>query len=213
MPPDPSASAQASGSGGGSYAGPPPVRVLFVCTANICRSAFAEQWARHLLGERGEDPAPLEVSSAGTHGFTGRGVERHMAAQLVSRGASPDGFSSRRLEEGLLDASDLVVTMEAWHRERILQDRPDLIWRCYTLGQLARVIANAPPDLTGHALVAGLRAAHRPPVAADDVEDPYRRGRAVYTAVSARLEDLLDAVLPRLMGTPPVPDTGTRSTP
>lgn len=39
------------------------IRVLFVCTANICRSAYAEVMARHLLGD---DPS-VEVSSAGVH--------------------------------------------------------------------------------------------------------------------------------------------------
>lgn len=34
-----------------------------MCTANICRSAYAEVMARHLLGD---DPS-VEVSSAGVH--------------------------------------------------------------------------------------------------------------------------------------------------
>ena len=37
----------------------PPLRILFVCTGNACRSQMAEGWARHL------DPEGLEVASAG----------------------------------------------------------------------------------------------------------------------------------------------------
>ena len=36
-------------------------RVLFLCTANSCRSQMAEGWLRHLAGRR------LESLSAGTH--------------------------------------------------------------------------------------------------------------------------------------------------
>ena len=44
---------------------PRPLNVLFVCTANICRSPFMEITARELAGQ----DAPVEFSSAGTHGF------------------------------------------------------------------------------------------------------------------------------------------------
>jgi arsenate reductase (thioredoxin) len=39
----------------------PPLRVLFLCTGNSCRSQMAEGWARHLKG------AVIDASSAGTH--------------------------------------------------------------------------------------------------------------------------------------------------
>ena len=40
-----------------------PLRVLFVCTANICRSPFMEIYARSLAGDG------VVVSSAGTYGM------------------------------------------------------------------------------------------------------------------------------------------------
>jgi len=39
---------------------PSPIRVLFLCTGNACRSQMAEGWARALLGDR------VEAHSAGT---------------------------------------------------------------------------------------------------------------------------------------------------
>lgn len=39
---------------------PSPIRVLFLCTGNSCRSQMAEGWARALLGDR------VEAHSAGT---------------------------------------------------------------------------------------------------------------------------------------------------
>ena len=56
------------GRGPGGAANQPrasPLHVLFVCTANICRSPFMEMAARELAGP----DAAVEFSSAGTHGF------------------------------------------------------------------------------------------------------------------------------------------------
>ncbi len=46
---------------------PHPLNVLFVCTANICRSPYMELTARHLAGD-----AAVTFASAGTHGFDDR---------------------------------------------------------------------------------------------------------------------------------------------
>ncbi|MEN8040117.1 MAG: hypothetical protein ABFR95_01315 [Actinomycetota bacterium] len=47
--------------------------VLFVCTGNICRSAFAEAAARSLFPESG-----LRFTSAGTHAIDGDRASDHM---------------------------------------------------------------------------------------------------------------------------------------
>ena len=50
-----------------------PIRVLFVCTANICRSPYLELRARQLLGP----DSGVEVSSAGTQRVRRVAGERH----------------------------------------------------------------------------------------------------------------------------------------
>ncbi len=74
-------SAAEPGPDGGGRA-PTPLRVLFVCTANICRSPYLELRARQLLGP----DAGVEVSSAGTHGFDAAPVSDTMAGGVRALG-------------------------------------------------------------------------------------------------------------------------------
>lgn len=62
----------------------PPLRVLFVCTANIARSPYGERRVVQL--SHGET---LSVASAGIPGYPGRGMDQEMAAQLRTRGGEP----------------------------------------------------------------------------------------------------------------------------
>ena len=72
--------------------------MLFVCTANICRSPFLELTARRLSGPG----SGVEFSSAGTHGFDSHAMDDVMVATLArtprpaSRAAASPGRSSRR---------------------------------------------------------------------------------------------------------------------
>ncbi|HET8717507.1 MAG TPA: hypothetical protein VFM50_07115, partial [Nocardioidaceae bacterium] len=143
----------------------PPLRVLFVCTANICRSAYAEQLARHLLDQSvgrdggADDTANDSVAftSAGTHGWTDHPVEAAMATELSRRGVSADGFASRPMTMRMVDEADLVLTAARSHRQFILDDRPAAVWRTFTVGQFARIVDELPEELTGRELIAGCR--------------------------------------------------------
>jgi protein-tyrosine-phosphatase len=172
----------------------PPLSVLFVCTANICRSAFAEQMARQLLG----DDASVLVSSAGTHGWVDHSVDEPMAEELRTRGVEPDGFASRPLTMRMVDQSDLVLTAGMAHRQFILDDRPEAVWRLFTLGQFVRILQDVPADLHGRELLAACRRAHKPAVTEDDVPDPFGQGPEAADRAAARIEGLLTQILPRL---------------
>jgi protein-tyrosine-phosphatase len=107
-----------------------PFRLLFVCTANICRSPFLELYARSHLGS-----AEVAFSSAGTHGLDGRPMSEEMAAEARSAyGLETEGFRSRRLTDGLLDEADLVLTAERHHRQFVLDRFPDASGRVLTVG-------------------------------------------------------------------------------
>ena len=79
-----------------------PIRILFLCTGNSCRSQMAEGWARALGGER------VEVASAGieTHGLNPRAV-----AVMAEAGVDIAHHRSTRVTPAMVAAADLVVTV------------------------------------------------------------------------------------------------------
>ena len=174
-----------------------PLKVLFVCTANICRSPFMELTARHVAGELGATDA-LEFRSAGTHGFTDHPMNPEMVVTLQPRGiAGHEEFRSRPLTKAELDWADVVLTAEADHRQFILDDHPALFRKVFTLGQFVESLSGQ-DDLRGRELLTAV-GAHRTTASADlDVADPYRRGPEACERAAAHIESLLRAALAAL---------------
>lgn len=171
-----------------------PVRVLFVCTANICRSAYAEVLSRHLLGE--DDS--VTVASGGIHGFVDHRIDEHMGAALAERGVDGSAFRSRRLTLDMVDSADLVLTAETKHRQYLLDDRPAAFRRLFTLGQFEQVLAEQPDDLRGRDLLDAASRGLKPARPQDDVVDPYRRGPDAAAAAAEHIDRIVRPVLSRL---------------
>lgn len=169
--------------------------VLFVCTANICRSVFAQLLASHMTGGRDG----LDLRSAGTHGWIDQPMDEVMADQLVARGGDPTGFRSRRLTMDMIDGADLVLTAEVAHRSFILGDRPAAFRRMFTLGQFDHILDDLPADLSGRDLLAASKKALQPANRDDDVPDPYRGGVPAAGAAAVHIEELLGRIMPRLV--------------
>jgi sulfate adenylyltransferase len=171
-----------------------PLRVLFVCTANICRSPYLELRARQLLGA----DSGVEVSSAGTHGFVDEPVSDTMEAEFARFGTDTSTFGSRMLTAELVDRADLVLTAEAEHRARLLEDRPAAFRKTFTLGQFVASARTADPRLHGRALVEELASRRVPAAPEHDVADPYRRGPEAAARAAAQMEQLLEELVDRL---------------
>jgi arsenate reductase len=79
-----------------------PMRIIFICTANSCRSQMAEAWARYLL------PAHWEIHSAGLLTYRITSATRQIMAEA---GLDMAGQHSKTLDEFDLDSFDLVITL------------------------------------------------------------------------------------------------------
>ena len=89
-----------------------PIRVLFVCLGNICRSPLAEAVFRHLVRERGLEHA-FEIDSAGTSGYhDGAAPDRRSAETALRRGIDLAG-RSRKVEPEDLHRFHYVIAMDA----------------------------------------------------------------------------------------------------
>ncbi|WP_300681238.1 adenylyl-sulfate kinase [Nocardioides sp.] len=176
-----------------------PLKVLFVCTANICRSPFMELTARAMATRAAgaSEAAPIVFDSAGTLGFEAHEMDPTMAATLD--GISAGDFRSKPLTRALLEEADLVLTAEAGHRTRILDDHPTLFRKVLSLGQAADGVERLEPGLGRDDVLAQL-ARHRGAAGSEnDIADPYRRGPEAARACAAEITRRLGVVIPALL--------------
>lgn len=202
------------------------IRILTVCTANICRSPAAELILRDRL--RG---SATSVSSAGTRARPGQPMAR-LSAELAKvygvRDETLAAHGSRPISEAYVASSHLILAMDRTHRRHVVELVPSSVRRTFTLREFGRLASSLTDDelLNGcrpegqstigesHRrlgsmldLISSRRAAVFWPAAAedDDIEDPYGRSEATYrrsierTVPSlAQVERVVRLALPRL---------------
>jgi protein-tyrosine phosphatase len=86
--------------------------ILFVCTANICRSPTAEGVLRRLIAQSGHGDA-FEVASAGTHDYHVGKPPFPAAVEIAKRrGYDITGCVSRRITSNDFDHYDAILAMD-----------------------------------------------------------------------------------------------------
>jgi len=94
------------------------MRVLVVCTGNICRSPTGEGVLKH-LAERAK--LPVEFDSAGTHDYhVGEAPDRRAIAHAKKRGYDISMLRARQLVQEDFEKFDLLLAMDRGHL-RILE--------------------------------------------------------------------------------------------
>lgn len=131
--------------------------LLFVCTANLCRSPMAEQLARPLLTQG--SLADWQVASAGT--WTRDGLQPDRATQQVVRelGGDLSRHRSRLLREANIASADVVLVMEANQREALQAEFPAHAAKVHLLsalaGQTFDIVDPSGEDIEAYRRVAG----------------------------------------------------------
>ncbi|MGK9169406.1 low molecular weight phosphotyrosine protein phosphatase [Inquilinus limosus] len=148
------------------------MRLLFVCTGNICRSPTAEAVMRAKLAAAGLDHA---VDSAGTHGFHA-GEPPHPPAirAAAERGYDLRPLRARKLERADFRRFDLLLAMDHTH-----------------LGRMRRLAIAGPGRI-------GLFLDHTPGLEGGDVPDPYYGGSADFEHVLDLIEAGCDGLVAAL---------------
>lgn len=173
-----------------------------MCTGNVCRSpSVAGLLARYLDGAVDVDGETWAVTSAGTAAGHAVEVDRSTRRAASRLGVHLAEHRSRQLDRDILnrDGADLVIAVAREHLRAVVAVDSAAWSRTFTLKELVRR-ARAAGRVTSAGsfiewrgmMTAGRRAAELlAPDAADDVEDPYGRGRGASTAMLAEVDGLV----------------------
>lgn len=185
------------------------VRILTVCTGNICRSPYAHLALQHALDA--VRPGAFEVSSAGTHALIGNPVDPGSAGILDRCGIDSADFAARQISEPMLADIDIVLPLEVAHRKIVLSYSPRLLKRAFTLKELARLLDSAGEREPWTQRLAGLatpeerwaaipshlareRGLTRVADGEDDIADPYRQPQEVFDRMAAEVDAAVERI-------------------
>lgn len=173
--------------------------VLFVCTANICRSPYAARALRHALGSE----SGFEVRSAGVRSEWLELVGEPACPEMPSIGADNATHAATQLTADLVREASLIVAFEAAHRAAIIDLLPRAQVKTYTARQiqrLARAVAQptwppSAPEMFDDPLKNLNGARSWAPFAEDaDVADPHGDGVEAHHACASEIDDIVTAL-------------------
>jgi protein-tyrosine phosphatase len=151
-----------------------PLRILFVCSGNICRSPLAEALFRHKAEEAGLG-ARFDVDSAGTHDYHEGQPADPRACRVGQRHGLDVTSIARPVVDKDFDRFDMIVAMDRSHR-RELRARAGR-----ALAAKIHLMRDFDPDSVGH-----------------DVPDPYYDGEPEFEKVLSILEPACRGLLESL---------------
>ena len=187
----------------------PPFRLLFVCTANQCRSPMAATLAARELLVRN---VRAEVAS---RGITAGGAPAAKGAvkAMAARGLDLSGHRSRIVDRDVLMGSDLVITMERRHLVEIAERDLDVLDHAFTvleLTELADLVGPRRASQTVAEWVATVSSSRNPTAVlalgtSDDLPDPMGGSQRAFRRTADQLETSISRILSRLFPEHPLP--------
>jgi len=149
-------------------------KVLFVCTANVCRSPMAQEIFNALATDR---ELPLRAESAGTAALEGEPMAPNTVAVLEEAGIYPGPHRARRASGAMIEDADLVLAMGPRHVAALRRLSSDLSTEILTLPEYVTGV----PDQEG-------------------IPDPYGLTIAAHRSTLRQLYDHVERAVDRLAG-------------
>lgn len=146
--------------------------ILFVCTANIARSPMAQALFNKIMLDMGLDNE-YQAASAGT--WTVDGIPAPPDGQLVmrERGLDTSMHRSRRITNRIVENADLILTMEAGHKEALQIEFPEKRNKTFMISEMIG--------------------------SQYDIRDPYKRGLDEFELTAQELTRILDQGIDRIV--------------
>ena len=141
-------------------------KILFVCTANRCRSPMAERLFKRILAARGLSESDWQVTSAGTWTEDGIPPDENLVAAMAAFEIDVRDHRSRMLTAAIIAEQDLVLVMEIHHKEALCFEFPTQSERVFLIS-----------EMIGKTF---------------EISDPFSRPLKAYTRTAKQLDQILN---------------------
>ena len=173
-----------------------PRRLLFVCTANICRSPTAELIARDGFGE-----SDMVFRSAGFL-QSGESCPSELVGVLGDRSIDASNHRSYQIDQPSIDAAELLLTMEGRHVQKATMLSPDAFPKIVPIREAAAVLdRHGRSGLSVEDFIEELNRERDPRQYLGtkwDVADPYGGRVKAYRKAVEEIDQLVTSVIGRL---------------
>lgn len=122
--------------------------VLFVCTANICRSPMAEGLFKQKLAQKSE-LSNWTVESAGTWAQGGLPAADKGVYLLQQMGINIRDHQSRCVKKPMIESFNLILTMEQGQKEALQIEFPECEDRIFLLSEMVGTVQEIEDPIGG----------------------------------------------------------------
>lgn len=147
------------------------MKIMFICTGNICRSAMAHKMLEKRAKEEGKD---IEVYSCGVYAEDGDIPTNEGIQVMKEYGIDLSKHRATNIKNSNIKDMDVILCATKRHKEAVIYMYPELKERIYTMKEFAGFNKN---DL--------------------DISDPWGYGIGVYRNCAKEIEDCIDKYLQR----------------
>lgn len=147
------------------------MKIMFICTGNICRSAMAEGMMKKILKDKNR--LDIEVYSCGIYAENGDYATYNAIEAAKVYGADITGHRATNIRDSKIEEMDVVLCATLSHKQSVLYLYPNLEGKVYTMKEYAKI------DKNGQDM---------------DIKDPWGYDINVYYNCAKEIEETLELI-------------------
>lgn len=153
------------------------MKIMFVCTGNICRSAMADAYAKKIVEENNLN---IEVFSAGTYASTGEQASFNSIEVMKDYNVNLNNHTATNIADSNINQMDLILCATMSHKLFIKHYYPHLANKIFTIKEYAEM-SKSPEDT--------------------DISDPWGYDINVYRICAAEICLCVDKIIKKIINT------------